>query len=154
MFDLNLPPFKYKIRTVNGKEQIFDSLRSKYVALTPEEWVRQHFTRYLIQEKGYPAGRTVLEAIVRINGQNKRCDAVVFDAMLHPLVIVEYKAPNVAITQQVFDQIAAYNFALHVDYLIISNGLSHFCCRMDYENNRVLFLPEIPDYLDLIKNRD
>jgi len=149
MFDLNLPAYDYKIRSVNGKNEIFDFLRHKFVALTPEEWVRQHFTHYLINEKAYPAGRTVQEAFVLYNGRKKRCDTVIYNDTLQPLVIVEYKAPNVDITQKVFDQISAYNFALHVNYLIVSNGMKHFCCRMDYENHRVEFLPDIPDYNQL-----
>lgn len=149
MFDLKLPAYDYKIRSVNGKNEIFDFLRHKFVALTPEEWVRQHFTHYLINEKAYPAGRTVQEAFVLYNGRKKRCDTVIYNDTLQPLVIVEYKAPNVDITQKVFDQISAYNFALHVNYLIVSNGMKHFCCRMDYENHRVEFLPDIPDYNQL-----
>jgi len=149
MFDLNLPAYDYKIRSVNGKNEIFDFLRQKYVALTPEEWVRQHFTHFLIHEKGFPAGRMVLEAFVPYNGRKKRCDTVVYDAHLQPMVIVEYKAPNVEITQKVFDQISAYNFALHVNYLIVSNGLRHFCCRMDYEKHQVVFLQDIPHFNEL-----
>ncbi|HET9570094.1 MAG TPA: type I restriction enzyme HsdR N-terminal domain-containing protein [Bacteroidales bacterium] len=149
MFELNLPAYDHKIRTVNGKNEIFDFLRHKFVALTPEEWVRQHFAHYLIEEKGYPAGRTVLEASIPYNGRKKRCDAVIYDASLQPLVLVELKAPDVAITQKVFDQIAAYNFALHVNYLIVSNGMNHFCCKMDYEKHRVVFIPNIPTYAEL-----
>lgn len=146
MFDLNLPAYDYKIRSVNGKNVIYDVLRHKFVALTPEEWVRQHFTNFLIKEKGFPAGRMVLEAYIPYNGRKKRCDAVVYDEFLKPLVIVEYKAPQVEITQKVFDQITAYNFALHVNYLIVSNGLKHFCCRMDYEKHLVVFMQDIPNF--------
>jgi len=149
MFDLNLPAYDHKIRSVNGKNEIFDFLRQKFVALTPEEWVRQHFTHFLIAEKGFPAGRMVLEAFVPYNGRKKRCDTVVYDATLKPLVLVEYKAPSVEITQKVFEQSSAYNFALHVNYLIVSNGLKHYCCRMDYENHQVVFLPDIPSYHQL-----
>jgi len=146
MFDLNLPAYDYKIRSVNGKNEIYDFLRHKFVALTPEEWVRQHFTHFLINEKHYPAGRTVLEASISYNGRKKRCDAVVYSDSLQPLVIIEYKASDVEITQKVFDQISAYNFALRVNYMIVSNGMNHFCCRMDYENHQVIFMPDIPDY--------
>lgn len=146
MFDLNLPAYDYKIRSANGKKEIYDVLRHKFVALTPEEWVRQHFTNFLIKEKGFPAGRMVLEAYIPYNGRKKRCDTVVYDEFLKPLVIVEYKAPQVEITQKVFDQITAYNFALHVNYLIVSNGLKHFCCRMDYEKHHVVFLQDIPNF--------
>jgi len=149
MFDLNLPAYDHKIRSVKGKNEIFDFLRQKFVALTPEEWVRQHFTHFLITEKGFPAGRMVLEASVPYHGKKKRCDTVVYSASLQPLVLVEYKAPDVDITQKVFDQIVAYNFALHVNYLIVSNGIKHFCCQMDYEKHQVVFLPDIPTYHQL-----
>jgi len=149
MFNLNLPAYDYKIRSVNGKNEIFDVLRHQFVALTPEEWVRQHFANFLITEKGFPSGRMVHEAYVPYNGRKKRCDAVVYDETLKPLVIVEYKAPQVEITQKVFDQITAYNFALHVNYLIVSNGIKHFCCRMDYENHQVDFMEDIPAYTQL-----
>jgi len=146
MFNLNLPAYDYKIRSVNGKNEIFDVLRHQFVALTPEEWVRQHFTNFLIKEKGFPAGRMVLEAFIPFNGRKKRCDTVVYDEFLKPLVIVEYKAPQVEITQKVFDQITAYNFSLHVNYLIVSNGLKHFCCKMDYERHEVVFMQDIPNF--------
>ena len=149
MLQLNLPQYSFRIKKQNEKLVIFDSQRKRYVSLTPEEWVRQHFTHFLINEKHYPAGRTVLEAFVPYNGRKKRCDAVVYSDSLQPLVILEYKAPDVEITQKVFDQISAYNFALHVNYLIVSNGMRHFCCKMDYENHKVLFLPDIPDYNQL-----
>jgi hypothetical protein len=149
MFDLNLPSFEHKIRTINGKQQIFDSLRKKYVVLSPEEWVRQHFTHFLIRQKNYPAGRIVQEVSILVNGQKKRCDSVVYDRSPKPLVIIEYKAPDVPITQSVFDQISTYNFALHVNYLIVSNGMLHYCCRMDYEQHAVVYLTDIPEYSEL-----
>jgi len=149
MFALNLPAFEYKIRQDQGKNRIFDPLRRKFVALTPEEWVRQHFVNYLIDEKGFPAGRMCNECIINLNGLKRRCDTVLFDAFLKPLVIVEYKAPTITVNQAVFNQIAAYNMALKVKYLIVSNGLNHYCCRMDYENQKVDYLETIPNYIDL-----
>ena len=146
MQQLNLPSYPFKIKNENGKPFIFDQLRKKYVALTPEEWVRQHFTSFLISEKGYPASLIANEHPICINGHKRRCDTVVYNNHGHPVVIVEYKAPYVAITQETFNQIALYNIKFKVGYLIVSNGLQHYCCRMNYENMTYEFLPDIPSY--------
>lgn len=146
MLSLNLPPYDIKITEREGKRQIFDTLRKSYVALTPEEWVRQHFVNYLLQHKGYPAALTANEVAITLNGMTRRCDTVVYDKNLRPRAIVEYKAPTVKITKEVFAQISRYNLVLRVDYLVISNGMQHYCCRMDYEKNSFSFLREIPDY--------
>jgi hypothetical protein len=146
MSALNLPPYETKITEQDGKPQIFDQLRKCYVALTPEEWVRQHFVHYLIDHKNYPTTLMANEVTITLNGMNKRCDTVVYDKTLRPRVIVEYKAPTVKITKEVFAQISRYNLTLRVDYLIISNGLQHYCCRMDYEKQSFTFLQEIPEY--------
>ena len=147
---LNLPPFSYKLSKSNGKYLIFDVLRKKYVTLTPEEWVRQHFTHYLLEFKKYPAGLLANEVQIKLNGTTKRCDTILFKKDMKARMIVEYKAPSVEITQAVFNQITRYNIVLHVDYLIVTNGLKHFCCRIDYKTNTYLFLPDIPAYTDLI----
>ncbi|HEY5499964.1 MAG TPA: type I restriction enzyme HsdR N-terminal domain-containing protein [Bacteroidales bacterium] len=149
MFALNLPAFEYNIRQLKGKNQIFDPMRRRFVALTPEEWVRQHFVNYLIAEKGFPAGRMSNECNILLNGQKKRCDTVLFDEFLKPLVIIEYKAPEITVSQTIFNQIAAYNMVLKVKYLIVSNGLKHYCCRIDYESQKVEYIDTIPDYKDL-----
>lgn len=146
MFSLNLPDFQVKIAVTDGKKMIFDPLRRKYVALTPEEWVRQHFVHFLIQHKGYPSGLLANEVQLILNGTRKRCDTVLYDRTRTPRMIIEYKAPTVPITRQVFDQITRYNIALKVDYLIVSNGLEHYCCKVDYERFCCNFLKEIPDY--------
>ena len=146
MSALNLPPYETKITEQDGKPQIFDRLRKCYVALTPEEWVRQHFVHYLIDHKNYPTTLMANEVAITLNGMNKRCDTIVYDKTLRPRVIVEYKAPTVKITKEVFAQISRYNLTLRVDYLIISNGLQHYCCRMDYEKQSFTFLQEIPEY--------
>jgi len=151
MFALNLPAFQHKIRSEGGKAMIFDSLRHKYVVLTPEEWVRQHFVNYLIVCKGFPPERIVNEAQILLNGQKKRCDSVLYGKDLDPLVIMEYKAPSVTINQKVFEQITAYNWSLRVHFLIVSNGLTHFCCKIDYENHKAEFIQEIPKYSALQK---
>lgn len=149
MLSLNLPRYEAKIERNNGKTQIFDPLRRCYVALTPEEWVRQHFINMLLEHKGYPASLTANEVSISLNGMSRRCDTVVYDKQLKPRVIIEYKAPSVKIDAKVFAQIARYNLVLRVDYLIVSNGLQHFCCKMDYENNRYAFLNDIPAYSDI-----
>lgn len=147
--EINLPPFEIKLRDEHGKRLIFDFLRRRYVALTPEEWVRQHFVHFLVEQKGYPKGLLANELELRVGEKRLRCDTVLYDPALHPQMIIEYKAPSVAITQRVFDQISVYNMLLHVDYLIVSNGLQHFCCHMDYEHQGYSFLKDIPDYSDL-----
>ena len=149
MIALNLPTYSFKIVTKNDKQYIFDILRKKYVALTPEEWVRQHFTRFLLEEKGYPQGLMANEIQVNLNGTRKRCDTVLFKRDLTARMIVEYKAPSVEITQAVFDQITRYNMVLKVDYLVVSNGLHHYCCRISYSDSSYVFLPEIPRYEEL-----
>lgn len=146
MFALNLPQYAIKVTKRNGKTFIFDELRKKHIALTPEEWVRQHFVHFLMEHKGYPAGLVANEISLSLNGTAKRCDTVVYDRNARPRVIAEYKAPHIEITQKVFDQISRYNMVLHVDYLIVSNGMRHYCCRMDYEHNTYVFLKNIPDY--------
>lgn len=141
---LNLPPAPLKTRQEGERTMVFDPLRKRYVALTPEEWVRQHFVHFLIMVKGYPASRIGNEISLKVGDMKKRCDTVVYDTQAKPLMIVEYKAPSVQITQKVFDQVWRYNLPLRVPYIIISNGLQHFCCKVDYENNKTEFLPEIP----------
>lgn len=149
MFALNLPKADIKISLRQGKRYVFDALRKRYVALTPEEWVRQHFVHFLIAYKGYPDALLANEISLQLNGTTKRCDTVLYDRTLHPRMIIEYKARHVDITQKVFDQISRYNMALHVDYLVVSNGLQHYCCRMDYPSRTYRFLPDIPSYSDL-----
>lgn len=149
MMQLNLPTYECKLREQNSRQQIFDVLRRRYVALTPEEWVRQHFVHYLIEHKGYPKGLLANEVDLRVGEKHLRCDTVLYDKALHPKIIVEYKAPEIAITQKVFNQITVYNMLLHVDYLIVSNGMQHYCCQMDYEQNRYTFLSDIPCYDNL-----
>lgn len=143
---LNLPKYEFRIKNKDNQPYIFDFIRKKYYLLTPEEWVRQHFVRYLIEEKKYPKGRIGVEILVKINGMNKRSDIVVYDEKGNPLLIVECKRPEVAITQETFDQIARYNLQLNAQFLIVTNGLQHFCCQMDFENQNYIFLEEIPDY--------
>ena len=146
MLSLNLPTFAAKVKEKDGKHFIFDTVRRKFVALTPEEWVRQHFVNYLISDKGYPKELLANEVPLKLNGTSKRCDTVAYNRFLTPLMIVEYKAPHIEITSSVFDQIVRYNMVLHVRYLAVSNGISHFCCKIDYENLTYSFLEGIPEY--------
>ena len=147
--ELNLPKYELKIRKEGNATKIFDVLRNKFVALTPEEWVRQHFMHFLAEHKSYPAGLMANEVELRVGEKRLRCDSIIYNKEAQPIMIIEYKAPTIQLTQHVFDQITAYNMLLHVDYLIVSNGLQHICCRMDYEKHTYTFLPEIPEYTEL-----
>ena len=149
MFRLNLPQYEIKIGEKDGKHTIFDFLGRKYVALTPEEWVRQHFTHFLIAQKGYPKGLMGNEVELHMGDKRLRCDTILYNKQGQPQMIIEYKAPTIQIQQKTFDQISVYNLLLHVDYLIVSNGLQHYCCKMDYDSQKYLFLKEIPDYQNL-----
>ncbi|MDR3262274.1 MAG: type I restriction enzyme HsdR N-terminal domain-containing protein [Tannerella sp.] len=146
MQPLNLPSYLPKVSQKEGKQFIFDPLRRKNVALTPEEWVRQHFVNYLITEKKYPKELLANEVTVTWEQLSRRCDTVAYNVFLEPLVIVEYKAPSVPVTQKVFEQIARYNLSLRVKCLIVSNGLVHYCCRIDYRQTTYSYLKEIPAY--------
>jgi len=146
MQKLNLPSYPFRIKKENGKDVIFDELRKKYVRLTPEEWVRQNFIRFLINEKKYPVSLMAVEAAVNVNKNMLRADLVIFGKNGQPVMAVEFKAPSVKISQDTFNQIVRYNMNLRVNYLIVSNGLSHFCCKIDYPANSYQFLQEIPDF--------
>ena len=150
MVELNLPEYEYRVKKrEDGSWAIWDRLRERWVSLTPEEWVRQHFVEWLITTRPCPAALMGNEMSLTQNGIARRCDTVVGDRTGKPLVIVEYKAPTVKVTQKTFDQIVRYNMVLHARYLIVSNGLEHYCCRMDYETDSYHFLESIPCYADL-----
>ena len=147
--ELNLPPYAVRLGGTKEKPTIFDVLRRKHVALTPEEWVRQHFVHFLMEQKGYPRTLLANEVELHVGDKRLRCDTLLYNRSLEPRMIIEYKAPGIALQQRVFDQISVYNFLLHVDYLVVSNGLEHYCCRMDYERQQYSFLQEIPAYEEL-----
>jgi len=147
---LNLPDYSALLRLNLEEGTIFDSFRKKTVKLTPEEWVRQNFLMFLKNDKGYPEGLLKVEMGLTLNKLSRRCDIVAFDNSGKARMIIECKAPSVKITQKTFDQIATYNLKLHVDYLIVTNGLHHYCCLMNYENNSYSFLEEIPDYSEIV----
>ena len=142
MDKLNLPDYSHLIRVNHAANQVFDPLRHKFVALTPEEWVRQNILQHLMAV-GFPLGLMASEHPITYNGLQKRCDVVIFNRQAKPSLIVECKAPQVAITQKVFDQIATYNLQLHVGHLIVTNGLHHFCCKMN-PDGKVEFLRDFP----------
>jgi len=146
---INLPPYAIKLREQDGKHQIFDFLRAKYVALTPEEWVRQHFVHYLVEHKSYPKALLANEVALRIGDKKLRCDTILYNKELQPQMIIEYKSPDIELTQQVFNQISAYNSQLRVPYLVVSNGMAHYCCHLDYPTGNYTFLPDIPAYSEL-----
>ena len=150
MFALNLPYANTKIVVRNEKQMVFDFLRKRFVALTPEEWVRQQFTHFLVEHKGYPAMFIGNEITLSVGRLSRRCDSVVFNKSAEPVMIIEYKAPTVKITQKVFEQICSYNIALHAPYLTVSNGLQSYCCRIDKEANTYDFLKDIPAYGELL----
>ncbi len=149
MEKLNLPSYNIKLKTIGKKQKIFDILRKKYFILTPEEWVRQHFIHLLIEHLGYPASLLANEVTLHLGDKTIRADSILYDIYLKPKMIIEYKAPNIKINQSVFNQITAYNLILRVKYLVVSNGVKTYVCKIDYDSNKYIFLEEIPKYSDL-----
>lgn len=149
MFELNLPKFEANIRSVGDHREIFDPLRRRFVALTAEEWVRQHFVNYLCNHLGYPRGLMANEVQLRLGQVARRADTVVYRRDLTVLMIVEYKAPTVAVSQKAFDQIINYSRVLHAGYLAVSNGLQHYCLQAG-EGGEFVFMEAFPDYRSLI----
>ncbi|MDO5971523.1 type I restriction enzyme HsdR N-terminal domain-containing protein [Flavivirga aquimarina] len=146
MQELNFPKFSFRFKSSENKISIFDSIRKKFVILQPEEWVRQHCVQYLIHNKGYPKSLINVEKELIVNSLRKRYDIVIYNSNGSIHLIVECKAPKIAINQDTFDQIARYNLELNATYLMVTNGLNHYYCQMDFENERYNFLKEIPDY--------
>lgn len=146
MQKLNFPTFTFRFKNSENKVAIFDEIRKKFIILTPEEWVRQHVTQYLLHEKKYPKSYINVEKLIKINDLTKRYDLVVFQPNGALFLLVECKAPEVKITQQTFDQIARYNLTLKAKYLMVTNGLNHYFCEMDFENEKYVFLEQLPDF--------
>lgn len=146
MIDLNFPKYNFRFKNRQNKIAVFDELRKKFIILTPEEWVRQHCTQFLMIEKEFPKSLINVEKQLKLGKLIKRYDVVVYnsDGSIH--LIVECKAPHIKITQNVFDQIAQYNMTLNAEYLMVTNGLSHYYCKMNYEAGEYEFLQEIPTY--------
>lgn len=152
MQKLNLPEYDFRVKTEDGKNVIYDGIRRKFVVLTPEEWVRQNFIMYLKNEKKYPENLMAVEKQIRVNHNQRRFDLLVYSRNGQPLLIAEFKAPNIKITQETFDQVVRYNMSLRVEKVIVSNGLQHFACEIDYTNNSYSYLPEIPGYCEKCRN--
>ena len=146
MENLNFPVYDFRYTERENKKYIFDIIRKKYVLLTPEEWVRQNFIRYLLEEKGYIQSLVRVEMFFKLNRLSKRADIALFDRNGKPKVLVECKSPKIAISQVVFEQVARYNLSFKVDFLVVTNGMQHFCCKMDYEKKSYTFLKEIPGF--------
>ena len=149
MQQLNFPRFEFKFRNLNNRQEIFDPVRHKFVTLTPEEWVRQHLIAYLVTNKGYPLSVIGVEKQLLLNKLPKRFDLVVFARNGNPFLLVECKAPGVGISEKTFDQAARYNMLLKAEFFLITNGLEHYSCRIDYEQKQYIFIEEIPDYAEV-----
>jgi type I site-specific restriction-modification system R (restriction) subunit len=147
---LNFPEYHFRISLVEGKEKIFDPVRKKFVSLTPEEWVRQNLIAYLIENRKVPSSLIGVEKQLILNGLTKRFDVVVFNRSGIPVLLVECKAPSVSITEKTFDQAARYNMQLKVNYFVITNGISHYCCRIDYARSSYNFIEDIPSFAELL----
>ncbi|OFX68685.1 MAG: hypothetical protein A2X12_05680 [Bacteroidetes bacterium GWE2_29_8] len=146
MDKLNLPEYNFNIKQINGSDYVFDKIRKKYYLLTPEEWVRQNFIEYLINEKNYPIGLIGVEQSLYLNKMKKRCDIIVYKNTMQPFIIIECKAPSVKITQETFTQVAIYNMAFNSNYIAVTNGINHYCCNINHSNNTFQFISEIPLY--------
>lgn len=146
MTALNLPPFRHQLQQQAGRTTIFDAIRKKYVVLTPEEWVRQHFVNYLIHHLHYPKALVSVEAGLRYNQTMRRSDIAVYTREGTPFMVIECKAPTVSLSTTVFEQISVYNQSLRARYMTVTNGLDHYCCRMDYEAGSYAFMDSLPEY--------
>jgi len=146
MQQLNFPSYSFRFKNSENKVSIFDEIRKKFVILTPEEWVRQNVVRFLMEEKKYSKSYINVEKLIKINGLSKRYDIVVFQPNGKLFLLIECKAPEVPISQNTFDQIARYNMVLDAEYLMVTNGLNHYFCQMDFENEKYNFLKELPEY--------
>lgn len=143
---LDFPVYDFRFKNNENKVYIFDVIRKKFVVLQPEEWVRQNAVHFLLHEKKYPKSLINVEKQITVNNIKKRYDIVVFDTMGNISLLVECKSPQITITQATFDQIARYNMQLNAKYLMVTNGLQHFYCKMDYEVENYVFLKHIPDF--------
>lgn len=151
METLSLPAYEFRTRIHDGRTQIYDAVRRKYVRLTPEEWVRQHLVRFMLRERGVPAGLVAVEHAFTYQGMTRRADVVVHDRQGQPLLMAECKAPGVPVTQDTFDQVARYNKVVRAPYLVVTNGRLHYCCRIDHAEGRYHFEDGLPRYDDLAR---
>jgi predicted type IV restriction endonuclease len=146
MQQLNFPSYSFRFKNSENKMSIFDAVRKKFIILTPEEWVRQHVLQFLTLDKKYPLALINVEKVLKVNGLRKRYDIVVYNSDGTIFLLIECKAPAVTISQATFDQIAQYNMTLQSNYLMVTNGLNHYFCQMDFSNEQYQFLPELPQY--------
>ena len=146
MRQLNFSKYKFRFKNSENKVAIFDVIRKKFIVLTPEEWVRQHVVQFLLEEKNYPKSLINVEKVLKVNGLRKRYDVVVYNSDGSIFILVECKAPEIKIAQATFDQIATYNMTLNAQFLMVTNGLNHYFCQMDFENEKYQFLTELPIY--------
>ena len=146
MQKLNFQLYKFRFKNSENKVSIFDAIRKKFIILTPEEWVRQHVVQFLLEEKKYPHSLINVEKVLKVNGLRKRYDVVVFNPDGSIFILIECKAPEIKIAQATFDQIARYNMTMKASFLMVTNGLNHYFCQMDFENEKYRFLKELPDY--------
>ena len=146
MQKLNFQLYNFRFKNNENKVSIFDEIRKKFIILTPEEWVRQHVVQFLLEEKKYPKSLINVEKVLKINGLRKRYDVVVFNSDGSIFILIECKAPEIKITQATFDQIARYNRTMNAQFLMVTNGLNHYFCQMDYENEKYTFLENLPNY--------
>lgn len=149
MPELNLPAFDIQLTQRDGKLQVWDILRQRFVRLTPEEWVRQHFVHYMINELGYPSSLLMNEVSLKVEGLSRRSDSVLYDRQLRPIMLIEYKAPSIPLGPKVLEQIVRYNYTMRVPYLILSNGLEHQAYYIDYDAMKYEVLTQIPEYASL-----
>lgn len=152
MTKLNLPEYQFRLKEEDKKTKIFDSIRKKYVVLTPEEWVRQNLINYLTEEKGYPKGLIAVETSLKHNGRSRRSDILCYHSNNCPVLLVECKAPEVKISQAAFDQISRYNITYKVPFLLISNGINHYVCQINFDTKSYTYIQELPHYTELFKN--
>ena len=146
MQKLNFQLYNFRFKNNENKVSIFDEIRKKFIILTPEEWVRQHVVQFLLEEKKYPKSLINVEKVLKVNGLRKRYDVVVFNSDGSIFILIECKAPEVKIAQTTFDQIARYNMTMNAQFLMVTNGLNHYFCQMDYENEKYTFLENLPNY--------
>ena len=149
MKSLNLPTYSFKIKSEGNNDYIFDKFRKKYVRLTPEEWVRQNMIYYLEAERGYPGSRIVLEKSLKVHNLQRRSDILVYGSTGNPILLAECKAPDIKISNETFIQASVYNFHFRVRYLLVTNGMQHYCCSVDFNSGEVGFLKDIPFYNEI-----
>ena len=149
MESLNLPTYSFSVKSKEGRSWIFDPVRKKYVLLTREEWVRQNFLQYLVHEKDFPASLMAVEKEFNFNRMKKRTDILVHNRQGEPVLLIECKAPAVPVTREVFDQIGLYNLNYNVPWLVVTNGIKHYCCRFEKEEGKYRFKDSIPSWSEV-----